>query len=437
VEPAIRVEDVGKRYGLGTGVGGSLTQALDGAIRRPFRRHRAPVAEEEVTDFWALRNVSLEVRPGEIFGVIGRNGSGKSTLLKLLSQITLPTEGRIELRGRVGTLLEVGTGFHPELNGRENIFLNGAILGMKRTEIAARYAEITEFAGISPQFLETPVKRYSSGMYVRLAFAVAAHLEPEILLVDEVLAVGDTEFQRKCIGKMDDVAESGRTVVFISHNLSAVQKLCNRSVWLEHGRVVDTGLTQQVIASYLRRVGPEQHGGRAVIPADAERVGTGEARLLRAAMLDDRDEAIEELGLGQPCTFTMMFQISERLADAIVEVGVNSAEGVRAVTALSTDDGHPMMDLEPGVYEFSADIEVTLLPGDYSVDIGIHQADVLSYDFVERVLDFSSVNKPTGDVAKYPWPTTRGYVRPASRWLMQTGTPADSRLVETEASPPA
>jgi lipopolysaccharide transport system ATP-binding protein len=435
VEPAIRVEGVSKRYGLGAGAAGSLSQALDGAIRRPFRRHKAVEVEED-NDFWALRDVSLEIRRGEVFGVIGRNGSGKSTLLKLLSQITPPTEGRIEMRGRVGTLLEVGTGFHPELNGRENIFLNGAILGMKRTEIANRYAEITEFAGISNEFLETPVKRYSSGMYVRLAFAVAAHLQPEILLVDEVLAVGDTEFQRKCIGKMDDVAESGRTVVLVSHNLSTVQRLCHRSLWLENGRVVEAGQTQHVVASYLRRVTPKQHGGRAVVPPDAHRVGTGEARLLQAAMLDGTGAAIEVLELGQPWTVTMAVEVLERVADVIVEVGINSAEGIRALTALSTDDGERAMDLDPGVYEFSAEIDATLLPGDYSIDIGVHHYEN-SYDFVERVLDFRSTNTPTDDVAKHPWPTVVGFVRPASRWSVEPTPQAPIRIAETEASRPA
>ena len=199
---------------------------------------------------WALKDVSFDVQHGEIVGIIGRNGAGKSTLLKILSRITDPTEGEIEIKGRVGSLLEVGTGFHPELTGRENIFLNGAILGMKRAEIAARFDEIIAFAG-TEKFLDTPVKYYSSGMYMRLAFAIAAHLEPEILVIDEVLAVGDAEFQKKCLGKMGDVARSGRTVLFVSHNLAAVNSLCRRAIWLNEGRALLDGPAPEVVQSYL------------------------------------------------------------------------------------------------------------------------------------------------------------------------------------------
>lgn len=217
--------------------------------RRLLGRGRAlPAGEEE--DFWALREVSFEVRRGEVVGIIGRNGAGKSTLLKVLSRITEPSEGRVRIRGRVASLLEVGTGFHPELTGRENIFLNGAILGMSRAEIKRKFDEIVAFADVE-KFLDTPVKRYSSGMYVRLAFAVAAHLEPEILVVDEVLAVGDAEFQRKCLGKMRDVSQGGRTVLFVSHNMAAVQALCGRGVLFERGRVILDALSSEAVKRYL------------------------------------------------------------------------------------------------------------------------------------------------------------------------------------------
>ncbi len=222
-DAAVRTVGVGKRYRLGGGPSDLLSERLG------RRRRRSE-------DFWALRDVSVQVAPGEVVGLVGRNGAGKSTLLKVLSRITPPSEGRVELRGRVGTLLEVGTGFHPELSGRENVYLSGTILGMRRTEVRARFDEIVAFSGVE-RFLDTPVKRYSSGMYVRLAFAVAAHLDTDILLVDEVLAVGDAEFQRKCFGKMDDVARGGRTVVFVSHQLAAVQRLCSRCYWLD-GRPV-------------------------------------------------------------------------------------------------------------------------------------------------------------------------------------------------------
>jgi homopolymeric O-antigen transport system ATP-binding protein len=243
--PAIRVEGLGKRFRIGERVRyKSLRESLTNAARRALRGERRP--HETI---WALKDVSFEVAPGEVVGVIGRNGAGKSTLLKILSRITEPTEGRVELRGRVGSLLEVGTGFHLELTGRENIYLNGAILGMKRAEIERKFDEIVAFAEIE-RFLDTPVKHYSTGMYLRLAFAVAAHLEPEILLVDEVLAVGDTEFQRKCLGKMDEVAHGGRTVLFVSHNLQAVSSLTREALLLEGGTLQHFGETAVTLNRY-------------------------------------------------------------------------------------------------------------------------------------------------------------------------------------------
>jgi lipopolysaccharide transport system ATP-binding protein len=249
---SIRVTDLGKRYLLAVGRQRApyrtIRESLVELARAPLRRLRAGAARQE--DFWALRQVEFEVGRGEVLGIIGRNGAGKSTLLKILSRITRPTTGRVELRGRVGSLLEVGTGFHPELTGRENIFLNGAILGMTRREIARKFDAITAFAEID-QFLDTPVKRYSSGMYVRLAFAVAAHLEPEILLVDEVLAVGDQAFQKKCLGKMSEVSRTGRTVLFVSHNMAAVAHLCKRVLLIEKGRLAADGEPGAITARYL------------------------------------------------------------------------------------------------------------------------------------------------------------------------------------------
>ncbi len=247
MRPIVRVEGLSKQYTLGARAShDTLRDSLMSALRSPLRR-----ARREGETLWALRDVSFEVAPGEVVGVVGRNGAGKSTLLKILSRITEPTSGRIELYGRIGSLLEVGTGFHPELTGRENIFLNGAILGMRRREIQAKFDEIVAFAEIE-RFMDTPVKRYSSGMYMRLAFAVAAHLEPEILLVDEVLAVGDAAFQKKCLGKMGEVAREGRTVLFVSHNMTAVNQLCTRAVLLSGGRLALEGRTQEVVAEYFR-----------------------------------------------------------------------------------------------------------------------------------------------------------------------------------------
>jgi lipopolysaccharide transport system ATP-binding protein len=278
-DTVIRVENLGKRYTLGHQrhtSGNGLRHAIQDALSAPFRKllrnstttkNIASAQSACTEDFWALKDVNFEVKRGDVVGIIGRNGAGKSTLLKILSRITEPTTGSIELDGRVASLLEVGTGFHPELSGRENIFLNGAILGMTRAEVKSKFDEIVAFAEVE-KFLDTPVKRYSSGMYVRLAFAVAAHLEPEILIVDEVLAVGDAEFQKKCVGKMQDVAKGGRTVLFVSHNMKAIQNLCKKGIILESGRLKHAGTTDESLRIYSESISM-QH--RITFPIDDSR----------------------------------------------------------------------------------------------------------------------------------------------------------------------
>jgi lipopolysaccharide transport system ATP-binding protein len=254
--PIIKVENLGKEYVIGgrERTNATFYDALSSGLAAPFRRLRSLGGHVEPEErFWALKDVNFEVHEGEVVGIIGRNGAGKSTLLKILSRITAPTKGKAKIRGRVASLLEVGTGFHPELTGRENIYLNGAILGMSRAEIRRKFDEIVEFAGVE-EFLDTPVKRYSSGMYVRLAFAVAAHLDPDILLVDEILAVGDIAFQRKCLGAMQSLAGSGRTVVFVSHNMSAVERLCTRVVVIDAGRISFIGSTVESISTFMSSV---------------------------------------------------------------------------------------------------------------------------------------------------------------------------------------
>jgi len=252
--PIVKVEGVGKKYVISHQQAGpytALRDVISTKAKNVFKKNTNPSKE----DFWALKDVSFELKKGEAVGIIGRNGAGKSTLLKILSRITEPTTGRIELGGKVASLLEVGTGFHPELTGRENVFLNGAILGMSQAEVKRKFDEIIDFSGVE-KFLDTPVKRYSSGMYVRLAFAVAAHLEPEILVVDEVLAVGDAEFQKKCLGKMDDVAkQEGRTILFVSHHMSSVLQLCSKCIWLSEGAIFRNGNTKDVIVEYSQQRG--------------------------------------------------------------------------------------------------------------------------------------------------------------------------------------
>ena len=308
----IGVEGLGKRYRLGTGSGErytALRDVLATSAKNLFRRgSRAAKSESKSDAFWALKDISFEVKRGEVLGVIGRNGAGKSTLLKVLSRITDPTEGKVRLRGRVASLLEVGTGFHPELTGRENIFLNGAILGMSRAEIKTKFDEIVAFSEVE-RFLDTPVKRYSSGMYVRLAFAVAAHLEPEILIVDEVLAVGDAEFQKKCLGKMGEVARGGRTVLFVSHNMDAVNRLCESGVLLEQGRVVYTGVCREVVAQYLS-------GGRNTSSfrewKDGARPGDDVVKLISVSATKRDGSTTQQFDIRQEIAISMTYEVAGR-----------------------------------------------------------------------------------------------------------------------------
>lgn len=270
-EIVIKVQNLGKKYQLGKKEEYlTLRDSLVKAAKWPYKLARGQLWLKK-PEFWALKNVSFEVKKGEVMGIIGKNGAGKTTLLKILSRITEPTTGKVTLKGRVASLLEVGTGFHPELTGRENIYLNGAILGMKRKEIEEKFEEVVEFSGIK-KFLETPVKRYSSGMYVRLAFAIAAHLEPEILLVDEVLAVGDAEFQKKCLGKMKEVAAGGRTVLFVSHNLGAIESLCKKAMVIEKGRLIFMGERRKAVGRYLNL---SQRGAELSLDKRADRTGVG------------------------------------------------------------------------------------------------------------------------------------------------------------------
>ncbi|MGA1366974.1 MAG: ABC transporter ATP-binding protein [Blastocatellia bacterium] len=303
---ALRAKDIAKRYRLGARIdpNPTLRDSLVSVARRllDFGSQATPAPE-----LWALDGVSFEIGSGEVVGIVGRNGAGKSTLLKILSRITEPTRGRIEVYGRVGSLLEVGTGFHPELSGRENIFLNGSILGMRRREIAARFDEIVDFAELEG-FLDTPVKRYSSGMYVRLAFAVAAHLEPEILLIDEVLAVGDAAFQKKCLGKMSEIAQGGRTVLFVSHNTAAMQHLCRRGILLDGGRVVADGPMEGVLETYLR-------GLRIAAPWDltgwTDRQGAGRVRFTGVRFEDGAGAPISQGVSGRPLTIALDYVTTE------------------------------------------------------------------------------------------------------------------------------
>lgn len=381
-DQAIRVEGLGKRYQLG---GASPPYAT---IREQIGRwvaRRAPIegrrAGPAPAPFWALRDVSFEVARGEAIGIIGRNGAGKSTLLKLLSRITEPTTGWAEIRGRVGSLLEVGTGFHPELTGRENVFLNGAILGMRRSEIAAKFDEIVAFAEVE-RFVETPVKHYSSGMYTRLAFAVAAHLEPEILVVDEVLAVGDVDFRRKCLGKMNDVARGGRTILFVSHDMGAIQALCDRAILLERGGVRCSGPVDRVVAEYLATgavdntfVRPD--GGSIPIRIESVEVAVRRGRLgpeleVATCIRADRAEAVS--------------------LDILVQDELGATIGFAPVGSF---DPEQEVFLEAGVNRILSRHSLRdVANGSYLLSIGVADTMVCYHDRVEQCVKFEVQEAP-------------------------------------------
>ncbi|MDZ7339516.1 MAG: ABC transporter ATP-binding protein, partial [candidate division KSB1 bacterium] len=341
---------------------------------------------------WALKDVSFEVKRGEVAGIIGRNGAGKSTLLKILSRITEPTSGRAEIHGRVGSLLEVGTGFHPELTGRENIYLNGAILGMRKHEIDRKFDEIVAFAEIE-RFLDTPVKRYSSGMYVRLAFAVAAHLEPEILLVDEVLAVGDAAFQKKCLGKMGDVAREGRTVLFVSHNMAAVANLCQHALLIEKGEVIQRGNTQDVVQAYIANLEP---AGKQSLHELVIREGTGAVRFVDFDVRDSAGEKIDVPMCGQDVTFELSYQASADLngKPVVMSIGFYNLMGQPLFLCRSDLTGTdlvnlptngivrcrvPKLPLPPGRFRVNLHCEVNGMVADWVRDALI--LDVVEGDF--------------------------------------------------------
>ncbi|MBI4917336.1 MAG: ABC transporter ATP-binding protein [Acidobacteria bacterium] len=338
----IRAENLSKLYRIGelqlrTTLRESIVAAARGALRPSARRPAETV--------WALKDVSFEIGRGEVVGIIGRNGAGKSTLLKVLARITEPTSGRAEVRGRVGSLLEVGTGFHSELTGRENIFLSGAILGMRRAEIVRRFDEIVAFAEVE-RFVDTPVKHYSTGMYLRLAFAVAAHLEPEILLVDEVLAVGDAAFQKKCLGKMGDVSRQGRTVLFVSHNLAAVRYLCPSTLWLEGGGVHLHGPSEAVVREYLEST---TAGGTALWTAEAGANDDRRASLLRVAVTDEGGRVAEMVGSDRPFFVEIDYRLADRVEGVRVGYRLQTPDGLVVFTSADTDPDGWGTDRGPGV----------------------------------------------------------------------------------------
>lgn len=362
---AIRVERIGKRYRIGHR--GRRHDTLRDRVASFFRRD--PGAGESSEEIWALRDVSFEVARGEVVGVIGRNGSGKSTLLKILSRITRPTEGRAMLHGRVGSLLEVGTGFHPELTGAENVYLSGAVLGMRREEIRRKFDDIVAFAE-TERFLDTPLKHYSTGMYVRLAFAVAAHMQPEVLLVDEVLAVGDLEFQRKCLGRMERVAGEGKTVLVVTHNMATVKRVCSRALLLSGGRLASSGPVDAVVAEYLR-AGASREAEHLVTEADHNPRGGRKIRARRVRLRNGVDGF--RVHWRQPIEVTLEVEVFDRLPRVSFGVSMKLLDGTFVFVVHSDDDGRRPWSLEPGRHTVEVTLQNDLRPGVYVLGVGAHQ----------------------------------------------------------------
>ena len=389
---AIRVEGLGKQYRLGGSKAAyhTLRDQLARWARNPFRGFRNWASGSKAETFWALKDISFEVKRGEVVGVIGRNGAGKSTLLKILSRITEPTEGVADVYGRVGSLLEVGTGFNPELTGRENVFLNGAILGMRRTEIMRKFDEIVAFAEVE-KFIDTPVKHYSSGMYMRLAFAVAAHLEPEILVVDEVLAVGDSEFQKKCLGKMSEVSRGGRTILFVSHQMAAVQKLCTLCLLMQRGRVAEVGKPGEVIRSYLNS-GQQEPGrfntaGRQVpcniaeiVDARLEKDGAAGSVLLHG----DTADLIVDIHVKQSARFS-------------VDLTLRQQDGIPIAFCPSEQATGWFVETQPKRVQVRCRLPALQLGrGEYSIDINLAVPGVMLLDRIESALQFTIASALVG-----------------------------------------
>ena len=401
----IRVEDLSKRYVIGSNNAGSdgLRHAIHGFFTAPFKAFRNLQSEE----FWALRDVSFEVSEGEVVGIVGRNGAGKSTLLKILSRITEPTTGRVGLRGRVASLLEVGTGFHPELTGRENVFLNGAILGMTREEIRRKFDEIVAFAELD-KFLDTPVKRYSSGMYVRLAFAVAAHLEPEILIVDEVLAVGDAQFQKKSLGKMGAVAKEGRTVLFVSHSMAAVRRLCERVVLLDAGRVVEDGTTNLVVSKYLEMSQPSESVTREDVRRFLDKLPPDRDFKLKNVSVLQHGEFSTVIQNGDPVIIETEYEVFRETPGMHVSFQLLDQEGSILIESINNGENEQYPRVLPGSYVSRAFISANFLaPTRYELRIMAGIADVRSC--LPEPLKIALTVEPTGRLNRaYP-----GYLTPA------------------------
>ncbi len=420
----IKAENISKQYKLGAVGISSLTDDMQRLFAKlkgkddPFLK----IGEENSRDkanvkgdsdyVWALNNVNFEINHGEVVGIIGRNGAGKSTLLKILSRVTEPTVGSLKYKGRLASLLEVGTGFHPDLSGRDNIFLNGAILGMKKQEIAKKFDEIVEFSGVA-KYIDTPVKRYSSGMYVRLAFAVAAHLDPDILVIDEVLAVGDIEFQDKCLGKMKDVAGQGRTVLFVSHNMASIKALCKRGIVMQKGTVTYDGNISDSISNYLATLNTGLNNG--TIQAVHRTINTASVFFKEVNLLNEEFKNGNSIYFNHNIKLKCKVEFLKDIDNALFDARFVSADGIEVLHTMNVYDGN-FISAKKGIVDLNIEIENKIQPGKYFINLGVHLSDGITLDYLEHILEINVLNVAKDNQKGLIYDFKLGYYRPNTKW---------------------
>jgi len=414
----LKAENISKQYRLGQLGTGTISHDLNRAWAKLRGKEDPYLKVGDVNDrsmaggsdyVWSLKDINFEVKQGEVLGIIGKNGAGKSTLLKILSQVTTPTTGQVKVKGRIAALLEVGTGFHPDLSGLENIYLNGAILGMNKSEIKKKLDEIVDFSGVA-KYLDTPVKRYSSGMTVRLGFAIAAHLEPEILIVDEVLAVGDAEFQEKCLGKMKDVSGQGRTVLFVSHNMAAVKSLCSTSLLLKNGSIVSKGETSKIIADYKTESEHTSFSGVNLSPQSTVKTEAGRTKSVR--ILNTDQNATGEIAFEETIGIEIAFELFNAISNLNIDLRLLSSDGI-VLAHLSTMYLETPYKGKSGLNTVLFEIKNELQPGVYTVEVGLHYPNYSTIDYVQQAIAFrvNNINEKTNRTYLYAW-SNPGSFRP-------------------------
>ncbi|MFL2983124.1 MAG: ABC transporter ATP-binding protein [Candidatus Neomarinimicrobiota bacterium] len=431
---AIKINNLSKQYSLGAISTGTLVRDISSFYARLTGKEDPNSIVSGINELklqkkgsiWALKDVNLNLNHGEILGIIGKNGAGKSTLLKILARITAPTTGEVKIRGRLASLLEVGTGFHPELTGRENIFLNGAILGMNKNEIKNKLERIIDFSEIQA-YIDTPVKRYSTGMKVRLAFSVAAHLDPEILLIDEVLAVGDASFQDKCLNKMNSISEQGRTILFVSHQLQWINELCDRCILIDKGRVKMDGSPKEVIGEYLKGTSQENNDGTIMQPGKNSEYNKGELEVLNIELIGEDNQIKSEFYFKEKITVKILLEIKKDLKNCNINIMIGDLRGKIILYSDSGSVGSFNNGIKKGKHVSITQIQSNMLPGIFSIYIGVGKENGQTLEWLERVLDFKVLKIGKNPSSNFRWDTVHGLVNDDSIWEIKESSDNEIR----------